>query len=57
VSGDIAVVRTTYTETWTPRDGNEQRSIEGKSILVLDRQVDGTWKISSVIWNTTRRIN
>ena len=57
VSGDLAVVRTSYRETWTPRDGSEPRSIEGKSILVLDRQVDGSWKISSVIWNTTRRIS
>jgi len=56
VSGDLAVVRTNYTETWMPRDGSEPRSTEGKSILVLDRQVDGSWKVSSVIWNTTRRI-
>jgi uncharacterized protein (TIGR02246 family) len=56
VSGDLAVVRTSYTETWAPRDGGEARSIEGKSILVLHRQADGSWKVDSVIWNTTRRI-
>lgn len=56
VSGDLAAVRTSYTETWTPRNESEPRSIEGKSILVLNRQADGSWKVSSVIWNTTRRI-
>jgi len=48
---DLAVVRTSYQEEWTPKAGGATESVIGKSIIILGKQADGSWKISTVIWN------
>lgn len=52
VVDNIAIIRTSYQEAWTPKAGGPTQSAVGKSIIVLGRQADNTWKITSVIWNT-----
>ena len=50
-AGDWAYVRDSYTESWTPKEGGDTTSVVGKSVYVLRRQTDGSWKIYSLIWN------
>ena len=48
---DAAVVRLTYTESWTPKAGGESVHIVGKGFQFVEKQSDGTWKITREIWN------
>jgi len=48
---NIATVRISYREAWTPKAGGPTRSAVGKGIGVLEKQEDGTWRITSYIWN------
>ncbi len=45
VFGDWAFARATYSETVTPKAGGDAREIYGKSVNLLKRQADGSWKI------------
>ena len=51
VAGDWAYLRDSYTESWTPKDGGDTTTVVGKSVFMLRRQADGSWKIYSLIWN------
>lgn len=52
VSGDLAVQRFTGDLTMTPKEGGEAMSETIKGIHVLQRQADGSWKITQDVWNT-----
>ena len=43
--GDWAFARATYSETITPKEGGEPEEVWGKSVNLLQRQSDGSWKI------------
>jgi uncharacterized protein (TIGR02246 family) len=49
ISGDLAVVRYSYEEAWTPKEGGDTSSAEGQTIIVLERR-DGSWKFTDIIW-------
>lgn len=52
VSGDWASIRCSYTESWTPRAGGDTTTVVGKSVIILKRHADGSWRITTVIWNS-----
>jgi ketosteroid isomerase-like protein len=56
IDGDWAVVRLTYTETWTPKSttGTAGGASGAKTLLVLRRQADGAWKITHYMWNRSQ---
>jgi len=51
IHGDVAIVRNSFQESWTPKTGGATQSAEGKGIGILARQSDNTWKITVLIWN------
>jgi uncharacterized protein (TIGR02246 family) len=51
VSGDWAFARGTYTVTVTPKAGGESIQLEGKYLVVFQKQPDGSWKAARDIWN------
>ena len=51
VSGDLAVVWGIDTGTTTPKSGGEPVKYSLKWLIVLERQLDGTWKWIYEIWN------
>jgi uncharacterized protein (TIGR02246 family) len=52
VSGDLAVQRFEGRLTMTPKAGGEPTSETVRGIHVLQRQADGSWKITQDVWNT-----
>ncbi len=50
VVGDWAFVRNGVTGTFTPSEGDPVQ-VDGKGIWILQRQADGSWKISHTIRN------
>ena len=54
VSGDLAFARGTYTVTVTPKAGGESIQLEGKYLVVCQKQPDGSWKAARDIWNEGR---
>ncbi len=54
VSGDWAFARGTYTVTVTPKAGGESIQLEGKYLVVFQKQPDGSWKAARDIWNEGR---
>ena len=54
VSGDWGYFWSRYTLTATPIAGGEPIKGEGKSIFIVRRQIDGSWKISRIIDNSDR---
>jgi uncharacterized protein (TIGR02246 family) len=46
ILGDLAYSHGTYTFDMTPKTGGETKSISGKFLDVLKKQVDGTWKMA-----------
>jgi uncharacterized protein (TIGR02246 family) len=52
VAGDLAIIRTNYTVTLTPKGDGEPFESNGKWLKVLKRQSDGSWKFSRNIWNS-----
>jgi ketosteroid isomerase-like protein len=54
-SGDLAVARGTFYWTATPKEsGLSNLTSEGKWIGTFNRQDDGSWKCSQLIWNSDR---
>lgn len=54
VSGDLGYSWNSYTLTATPKAGGEQVTAKGKSIFILKRQSDNSWKIARLIDNSDR---
>ena len=52
VAGDLAYIWTNYTVTLTPKDVGKPIGNNGKWLIVLRRQPDGSWKFSRNIWNS-----
>jgi uncharacterized protein (TIGR02246 family) len=53
-SGDMAFDRGTYTMELTPKAGGAVIMDEGKYLVVLQRQPDGSWKVLRDIDNSSR---
>ncbi len=51
-SGDLAYLWSRYTLTANPKVGGEQVTGKGKSIFILKRQKDNSWKIARLIDNS-----
>jgi len=51
VMGDMAVEWGTYSFSGTMADSDVTFSQDGKYVAILERQVDGSWKIVRDIWN------
>ncbi len=49
-SGNLAVIRATFHEHWTPRAGGDTTQQTGNWITIWARQPDGTWKITMDTW-------
>jgi len=54
VSGDLGYFWSSYTLTVTPKAGGDQINNEGKSIFIIRRQDDNSWKIARLIDNSDR---
>lgn len=54
VSGDLGYFWSTYTLTAAPKAGGEPVKGEGRSIFIVKRQPDRTWKIARLIDNSER---
>jgi uncharacterized protein (TIGR02246 family) len=52
VAGDWAYIRAHWIWTLTPKNGGEAVIDIGKSIWILRRQPDGSWKIARAIYNS-----
>ena len=52
--GDLAYVWNTYTLSAIPVGSEERVAADGKSILILRRDADGSWRIHRVIWNSNQ---
>ena len=46
ILGDRAYSHGTYTFEMTPKEGGETKSYSGKFLDILEKQVDGSWKIA-----------
>lgn len=51
VLGDRAYSHGLYSFTMTPREGGEEIEASGKFLTVLEKQVDGSWKIAIDCFN------
>lgn len=51
MSGDLAIVRDSFTESWTPNDGSETKTVIGKGMKIFRRGADGSWRMVNNIWN------
>jgi uncharacterized protein (TIGR02246 family) len=51
VSGPLAVVRASIAETLTPKSGGEPMEYRGAWLMVLRREVDGSWKLWRNMWS------
>ena len=54
VSGDLGYFWNSYTLTATPKAGGEQIKAEGKSVFIVRRQNNNSWKIARLIDNSDR---
>ena len=52
VAGDWAFSRGTFSATLTPKAGGEPSYVDGKYMTILQRQLDGTWKIHRDAFNS-----
>jgi uncharacterized protein (TIGR02246 family) len=52
VSGDLGYFLSSYTLTATPKAGTNQIKINGKSVFIVRRQADNSWKIARLIDNS-----
>jgi uncharacterized protein (TIGR02246 family) len=54
VSGDLGYFWSSYTLTATPKAGGNQIKDEGKSVFIVRRNEDNSWKIARLIDNSDR---
>ena len=54
IFGDVAFDRGTYTTELTPKSGGSPISDEGKYLVVIQRQSDGSWKVIRDIDNSSK---
>ena len=52
ISGDLGYFWSCYTLTATPKAGGEQVTGKGKSVFIVKRQKDNSWKIARLIDNS-----
>jgi uncharacterized protein (TIGR02246 family) len=52
VSGDLGYLWSSYTLTATPKSGGDQTKGKGKSVFIVRRQDDNSWKIARLIDNS-----
>ena len=52
VAGDWAFDRGAYTMKLTPKGDGEPMEDNGKYIVILEKQADGSWKIGREVWNS-----
>ncbi len=52
VSGDWALVRDNFKGTSTQKESGETTEIDNKGLVIMKRQLDGSWKITHAIWNS-----
>ena len=52
VAGDWAFRRGTYTSAATPKAGGEPIQDDGKYLVIMQKQPDGSWKTFRAIWNS-----
>jgi uncharacterized protein (TIGR02246 family) len=52
VSGNLGYDRGTYTMTVTPKSGGAPMNDQGKYVVVLQKQSDGSWKVTRDIDNS-----
>ncbi len=52
-SGDLGYFWNSYTLTATPKTSGEQIKSEGKSVFILKRQADSSWKVWRLIDNSS----
>ena len=53
VAGDVAVERGSFVWTVAPTAGGSPIEDRGNFLAIHQRQVDGTWKVTRNIWNST----
>jgi ketosteroid isomerase-like protein len=51
VAGDLAMLRTLWEETVTPKGGGEPAELSGVWLIVLKKQTDGSWKAWREMWS------
>lgn len=51
VAGNLASLRTTTRQVITPKAGPSALKVEGKNLMILKRQRDGSWRIKVNMWN------
>jgi len=49
-AGDLAFLRVTYDESWTPKGEGEPGVQHGSWLIVLKKQFDGTWALWRDMW-------
>ena len=52
VAGDWAFDRGAYTMKLTPKGDGEPMEDNGKYIVILEKQADGSWRIAREVWNS-----
>ena len=50
-TNELVVVYSTFIDHWVPESGGKANQREGRLITVWRKQKDGTWKITTEIWN------
>jgi len=53
VHGDFGFDRGTYSQTLTPKGGDQGNRESGKYLWIYSRRSDGVWEFSRVIWNAS----
>lgn len=53
VSGDVAVDTGDYDWTLTPAKGGADQRVKGRYVTIWNRQTDGSWRMSRLIWNSS----
>src|SRR5437762_11162770 len=51
-SGELAWARLTYELTMTPAGAKASLNDSGKTIIIMKKQLNGTWQTSRAIWNS-----
>jgi len=52
VSGDLGFLRGTYILSMAPKGGGQTIKVDGKYLTILERQADGSWRITHDCFNS-----